>query len=87
MNAFETSLGISTIELFKQFLKKKLDEEENKKERHQFVKTLDVSMALPKHIDQKLNEILESHKDKHIKIIKIEKIKGDALMIVFEEDE
>ena len=87
MNIFETELGVKTVGLFNQFLKKKLDKEENKKERHQFVKTYDVSLALPEHIDQKLNEILETHKDKHIEIVKMLKIKKEAVTIIFEEDE
>lgn len=91
MNAFETSLGIGTIELFKQFLKKKLDEEENKKERHQFVKTFcyyeynDTSK-----FDQTVNDILEKHKEKHIKIIDFAinpaGVFDGLATIVFEED-
>lgn len=90
MNAFETSLGISTIELFKQFLEKNLDEE-NKKERHQFVKTFSYyEYNDTSEFDQTVNDILEKHKEKHIKIIDFAINPAGGLnglaTIVFEED-
>lgn len=90
MNIFETELGVKTVGLFNQFLKKKLDEE-NKKERHQFVKTFcyyeynDTSK-----FDQTVNDILEKHKEKHIKIIDFAinpaGVFDGLATIVFEED-
>lgn len=76
-------------------MKKKLDEEdekENKKERHQFVKTFSYyEYNDTSEFDQTVNNILEKHKEKHIKIIDFAINPAGGLnglaTIVFEEDD